>query len=572
MHNRITWLGIVFAVGLAGCGATQDPYEEKKTEWDDVGAALECSPTDPTQNCLEPKANVVRIDDEARLKIESASWDEETSTLTVRLKEGAKPDARVKVGTILYRGRKDRRPLLHRIDELSVAGREVTMKLTRVTIKDAFRKGRLRARLFLSDPASTGQPLTGRPGVDRQPLEIALGPSDCSGNVLDTAIPPPVTNPSERPGRVTLDLTKCRFRLSAWVDAVLEWEEGFANLDKFELSVGGSVDAAMHARLQVELSRSLGQQTRIWEGPEIPFTVAGIVITVNPSLFAGYQVSAEASLVVDQGFDLTDSLTVGLGYTDRLDWYTIDERHSRFTEFGPNVTFEGRVDATAYVLPRLDVKAFGIVGATVDLKTFATAKLRSTVSGSGNNVSGELCRSLELGMSPSVGAVVEAFGIELFHDTMTLATVRFPLVQNRCTPFTGAVPTNCDPASECCLDGQCPVTEPGTTTRCRKGQEQSPGLFRYRCETLYPDRYCTSDAACADESVRTVDTCDDYSCSHVTNDAHGAAARGTTTTTAFLCSAPSCCQEHSDCADGTLPRKRCVKPDGASVTATGSCR
>jgi hypothetical protein len=234
---------------------------------------------------------------------------------------------------------------------------------------------------------------------------------------------------------VKLELTRCRFRLGAWVDAVLQWDEGFANLDKFELSVGGEVDAAMHARLQAVVTGALGAQTRLWEGPEIPFSVAGIVITVNPSLFAGFNVSAEANLVVEHGFDMTDRLTVGLGYSDRLDWYTIDERDSRFTEFGPNVTFQGRLDATAYLLPRLDVKAFGVVGATVTLKTFAEARLRSTASGSGATVSGELCRSLSLGLSPAVGAV-----IELFNDTMTLATVRSPWCRTSARRSPGRCP------------------------------------------------------------------------------------------------------------------------------------
>lgn len=563
---------LCIALFAVGCGPSTSPYEETKTEWDDVGAALVCNPDDVTQNCLEPKANTVRIDDEARLKLESASWDEATGTFTARLKAGEALDPRVKVGTILYRGRKDRRPLLHRVDELTVSGQDVTAKLTRVTVKDAFKKGRIRTRLFLTEPGSMGQPLTGKPGQKQEPLEIALGPSDCSGNVLDGSVVGQVI-PGQTPatGNVKLDLTKCRFRLKAWVDAVLQWDEGFANLDKFELSVGGEVDAAMHARLQAVVTGGLGFQTRIWEGPEIPFTVAGIIITVNPSLFAGFNVDAEANLVVEQGFDMTDGLTVGFGYSDRLDWYSIDERNSQFTDFGPNVTFEGRLNATAYVLPRLDVKAFGVVGATVTLKTFAEAKLRSSVTGGMGMTSGELCRSLTLGVAPAVGAVIEVLGLELYNDTMTLTTARFPLVQNRCTPFTGTVPTNCDPSSECCLDAQCPVTEPGTTTRCKKGMELSPGLFRYRCVTDYPMRYCTDDAQCDDMSIATTDRCDDYSCSFVTPDAYDAAARATTTT-ASICLPPSCCQENSDCADGRKPNKRCIKPGGASASATGSCQ
>ncbi|MDP1822865.1 MAG: hypothetical protein Q8L48_06475 [Archangium sp.] len=567
------WLGVVMVLAVSCGGRKEDPFAEQRTEWDDVGAAASCNPNDPTQNCLEPKSTTVRIDDEARFKFESASWDEATTTLSLKLKAGARLDERIAAGSILYRGRKDRPPLLHRVDSLEVNGRDVTAKLTRVTVRDAFKKGRIRTRLFLSEQGSTGQPLTAKPGVNQQPLEIALGPPDCAGNVIDASVsaPPSPEQPLGAGGHVKLDLTKCKFRLKAWVDAVLEWDEGFANLDKFELTVGGEVDAAMHARLEAVVNGAIGQQYRLWEGPEIPFTVAGIVITINPSLFAGFNVSAEANLVIEQGFDMTDGITVGFGYTDRLDWYSIDERDSRFTEFGPNVTFEGRLNATAYVLPRLDVKAFGIVGATVTLKTFAEAKLHSTASG--NPVTGELCRSLDLGVSPAVGAVVEMFGVQFFNDTMTLATVRFPLVQNRCVPFTGNVPTTCDPSSECCLDAQCPVTEPGTTTRCKKGMELTPGLFRFRCETDYPPRYCTMASQCEDQKVVTEDRCEDYSCVFVNDDAFAASTRATATASAsVLCQAPDCCQENSDCADGRMPKKRCAKPAGAAVNATGTCQ
>jgi hypothetical protein len=179
---------ILAAILVVSCGATRTPYAEVTTEWDDVGAAPACDPEDPTQNCLEARAGTVRIDDEVRLAIESATWDEATSTLSARLKAGASLDPRIKVGTILYRARKDRRPLLHRVDALSVDGRTVTAQLSRVTVKDAFKKGRLRARLYLSETGSTGQPLTARPGVQQQPLELALGPSDCSGTVLDGSL------------------------------------------------------------------------------------------------------------------------------------------------------------------------------------------------------------------------------------------------------------------------------------------------------------------------------------------------------------------------------------------------
>jgi hypothetical protein len=557
-------------VALA-CGPTTDPYAEVKTEFDDVAAAPKCRADDPTQNCLEARANLVRVDNEALLKIESASLDETTGALSRRLKSGARLDERIKEGTILLRSRKDRRPLLHRVKTLSASGQDVTMTLERVTVKDAFKKGRIRARVYLTEQDSQGQPLTSRPGVDRQPLMIALGPADCSGSVLNGSVVGPVV-----PGQPTavadvdLSFSRCRFQLRAWVDAVLEWDDGFANLDKFELSVGGAIDAELRARLQLVANGAIGKQTKIWEGPEIPFSLAGIVITVNPSVSAGFEVSGEATLTVESGFSQTDSVQYGFGYSDRLSWYSIDERDSRFTEFGPNVTFDGRLDATAFITPKLDVKAFGIAGATVTLKTFAKAKLRS--SGSGTPVMGEVCRSLDVGVTPAVGAVVEVLGLTLFEETMDLGTLKVALVQNQCTPFTGTVPTTCDPGSVCCLDAQCPVTEPGTTARCKKGNATSGGLFRYRCETVYPDNYCTTDAMCADMTVVSDDRCEDYSCVHEFPDPTGAAEREMATFAVnALCQAPDCCQENSDCAEAGGQKKKCEKPAGSSPSTKGTC-
>jgi hypothetical protein len=102
--------------------------------------------------------------------------------------------------------------------------------------------------------------------------------------------------------------------------------------------------------------------------------------------------------------------------------------------------------------------------------------------------------------------------------------------------------------------------------------ELSPGLFRYRCETVYPPRYCTQDSQCDDQKVVTTDSCDDYSCAFVQETAYVAAERTGAAATASLCLPPGCCQENSDCADGTRPRKSCVKGPTARVSDTGTCQ
>lgn len=262
---------------LAACG---DPaLEPVKTEFDDVAVAPRCADADTGVNCLELKANTLRLDDEAKLKLARADFDQATGVLQLELAAGASLPERLKVGAILFRGRKDRRPLLHRVEELQQDGQRVRMRLARVTARDAFERGRLRFRVPLgaTGPASMGQPLEGASTRDdiaiaRQPLEVSIGPRDCSGNVFDTAVVDPRAQ-----GQVRLDLTERRFVLTAWVDVVLRWDSA-VNLDKLEVSVGGSVDAAMQAELLADLNAQFGASKRIWEGPEIPVTVGGVLL------------------------------------------------------------------------------------------------------------------------------------------------------------------------------------------------------------------------------------------------------------------------------------------------------
>jgi hypothetical protein len=210
----------------------------------------------------------------------------------------------------------------------------------------------------------------------------------------------------------------------------------------------------------------------------------------------------------------------------------------------------------------------------VTLETFAEAKLTSTATASGGTWSGQLCTRLDVGVTPKVGAVVEVLGVSLLNETIDLGTVRSTLVPNACVAVNGPIPTNCDPASECCIDGQCGApTEPGTTVRCKKGMETSMGRFRYRCQTVYPDRSCTKDADCADQAVVSVDECVDFSCRNTWPSPEFTAATRTATAAANpLCTAPACCHSKSDCADGSGMKKRCEKPMGSEPDDTGTCR
>jgi hypothetical protein len=351
----------------SGC---RTPYEPVATSWDDAAVAPMCSPTDPAQNCLETHAKAIRLDDELRHNFERADFDSATGVLRVELKAGTTLDPRFELGSFLYRGRKDKAPLLHRIDAVQQTGQTVTMRMTKVSAKEVFPRGRIRARLPLSEStSSTSRSLRESP----QAAVVGIGPQDCSGKVFDgkaTYTVAPDGSPMYS-GKSTLDLTSCRFRLTAWVDTILEWDTVAINVDKLEVSVGGGIDASLHSTLTLDLQGGVSDSKKIWDWPDIPFNIAGILITISPTLYAGYDLSGRANLVSQQGFDLTDSIEVGFGYSDINDWYSIDNRSSSFSKYGPTINFDGNVTATAWVKPELGLKAFGFVGGTIALKGFA---------------------------------------------------------------------------------------------------------------------------------------------------------------------------------------------------------
>ena len=570
-------LAVLSVSALLSCSPTEpaaaDPYVPVQTEWDDVATAPRCNQADPGQNCLEANDTTVRMDDEFKLNFESADFDDANGVLTLTLKPGATLDPRIKEGAFLYRGRRDRKPLMHKVDGLRQQGQVATLKLSRAKAKDAFKRGRIRARLPLSQLNQSQQPL-GRDGqplqLARQPLSVTVGPEDCSGVVFDKSFATVTAV-----GSAKLELEKCKFLLSAWVDLVLEWDSVLTNVDKLEVVVGGSAEASLHTALTLDLSAKYGEGKQIWYGPEIPFTVGGLVLTVTPSLYAGYDLSAKANLTSLQGFDLTQSMEVGFGYSDRLGWYSVDDRTSTFSKYGPTVNFTGNITATAWVEPRLDLKAFSFVGGSVALKGFAQASVSGTATASAGTYSGSICTDLDLGLTPKVGAVAELLGISLFAEYAELATFKTKIVDNACVDYTGPVPSDCDVASECCTDGQCPPhSDAEVTVQCEKGSATSGGKFTYSCVEQFPEDWCVPGDSCDDGWDLSRDSCEGNRCIHDVPSADEVMESAPPQGTASLCIAPGCCYTNTDCADGNkLTVDRCVKTGtklGPDVK--GSCK
>lgn len=584
MNRALTscaWLAMVAATtGAAACGdsgradslgpdASPDAgpdatmaseFAPVATPWDDVAVAARCNPMDGGQNCLEPARDTIRIDDEDRLAIATSEFDETNGVLRLQLRPGASLPPGVRVGAILHRGRKDRRPLLHRITAMDVNGGDVRLRVARARVKDAFARGRIRVRLPLSDEG-TAMPLdvAKQTAATANAISLGIGPKDCAGVVFDKTLAT-----VNAVGNVKLELEECRFRLTAYADATLIWDTTLVNVDKLEVVVGGGIDAALHSKLTLGLSGGYGESKQIWVGPPAVFSIGGIVITLNPSVRAGYSLSGKAVITSAQGFDLTDSVEVGFGYSDRLGWYSVDERTSTFSKYGPTVTVDGNVTAKAWVEPVIDIKAFGFVGGSITLKGFAEAQLTSSASQVGNAYTGEICTQLDVGLTPTIGAVAELVGVTLFSEYVELFTVRKTLLPKTCSAYTGPVYENCSSSSECCNDGACPPpATPGLTVECQKQQAVSDG-DRYTCQTIVPDNYCvpgSTTANCDDGIAYTKDECIDYACTHRVLGASESTAGLDPAAVTPACAAPSCCYLDSDCADGVRGTvDTCVKP------------
>jgi len=546
----------------------EDPTIPFKGEFDSLAVARKCKDQDDGTNCVEPASNAVRIDDERRLRWSGISYDKEKRLLEFDLAAGTTLDPRIVAGAFLYRGRRDRDQIMHRVIEVRQDGQHVGIKLEEAKLKEVFRRGRIRARIPLEEA-----PAESTPGMQQGALTATLGKSDCSGNIFDKVVAVPA--PYAAAGNIKLDLDVCSFTLTAYVDAVLRWD-AIANLDKLEIVVGGGLEAQLHAALDVDLTGKYGTSKTIWTGPPIVFPIAGIPITATPSLIAGFDIDAAATIAIEAGFDYSASIKEGFGWSDKLGWYTIDARTTTWSAFGPNVSFDGSLLATVYLKPRVDVKALGLVGGYVALKAFAEADLTSTAKKVNGKYEGELCADLTVGVTPSIGASASIVGISLFDEEQTLFTLRKKLVTDACTDWSGPIPTDCDLASDCCSDGECPplASDPYGTDTCEKGNATTNGQFKYTCEHHFSDDFClvAQENPCDDGSVLTTDSCIDYHCENVpinglvNGPVQGAQAAG------CRVGDTSCCFVDSDCADGNpLTSDACEKTGDAGINVSGSC-
>jgi hypothetical protein len=567
-------LGATVATSVSSCGPNTPEEmppgpEIVTTEWDDMGVALTCPEVDDGTNCLEPFENAIRVDDEVRQGWMDADLDTETQSLRVRLMPGATLDPRIQEGTILYRGRHDRAPLMHRVRGVRTSGDMVEIRLERVSGRDTFRRGRIRARV----PARARG--MSRSGLSTEPLTENLE-FNCEGTLFDTVVASPLVQ-----GHVTVDLTECSFGLTFWVDVILRWDNGILNLDRFEVVAGGAVDASLHAAADLQLTGQWSASKTLVTFAPIPITIGGLVITITPSLHAGASTNVAATVQIEHGFDYHGSIEEGFGWSDRRGFYSIDNRESEFTQFGPNVYFDGELTARVYLEPRVDVEAFGMIGGFVTVEAFAEANLTSTASLVGGQYQGELCADLSVGLQPSIGAAADIAGFTLFEEEFEMNPLTLNLVENACTSWTGAAIEDCDPGSPCCNDGQCPdADDPDVTVTCERGSEvltplpeRAPtGMYRYSCEQHHPEDWCltgssVSEDLCDDGNDFTVDECVDNRCLNY--------LRGPVEEVIAFCpaTAPDCCFVDSDCADGVrMTIDTCVKDDPeAGPDVRGTC-
>lgn len=567
---------IVFALALAGaggvlmaaCGNSEEaPIKEPVPTpgLDDLEVSSTCD-DDEGHNCVEEHEQAFRMDDEDALGFSGLAADEQTHTISFDLAEGRELPAKLVVGAVVYRGRKDRKPFIARVDALDRQGAHVVLHVSKAGFKDAFKRGRIKHRIPLAyaaeqlnapPPAEPGEPL----GASKDALEIKpIGIKDCSGtlfNVKNGVVPPKSPGDPAITYSTDLSLSKCKFVLTAWVDAYLHW--GGVLPDSLEFSLGGGIDAALHADFTFEGSASVSQEKSVWDGVPIPINIAGISITLTPKILAGYTLSSTSKITASAGFDYEDSLTVGFGWRKKGGWYTIDEKSSSFTPYGPTLSFNGNVHGEVFLKPRVDVLVFGFVGGYGALKAYASAD----VTGTGTYTpttgwSGQVCTDLDVGLTPSVGATAEFLGISLFDEEVDLGTLSASLY-NACTPSADLPPP--DPGCESgCISAvtDCPFVA-CEVARCEATGAMSGGKKVCACAADPIEGCCTKDADCDDGASETSDLCVGTKCAHLTPAVPPEQPK------------PVCYQD-ADCADGDpLTLDSCDKPPPDVPINDGTC-
>jgi len=588
------WWAAACAAALSACGpgtegtpdagvdgGVDEAYVPVQTSYDDLATAPKCNPEDPTQNCVEMSPEAVRVDDEAKLNWQNVRFDPTTKVMSFDLAPGTTLDPRVAAGKMLVRSGRGRPPLMARILEVSQSGQTVSLKMgPRLKTKDVFPRGRLRFRAPLgAEPSTLSQNQNGL-SVLQSPLSLgSVGPSDCAGNIFNQSV-----SSSGVTGTVKVDLTKCKFRLGAYVDVSVDW---YGSDAKIEAVLGGTLDAALHTKLTANLTGAYSQDKKLWElATPLVFSIGGVPFTLEVEVFAGYSLSGRANLTVEQGFDLNGSVEAGAGWKKNRSpqLYSVYRKEVNFTKFGPLVTFDGNVTAKAYVKPRVSLEALGIAGATASLKVFAegqvTAHASSNTGSGSTTVAAQVCTDLYAGLTPSVGLVIDPDFIP-FMDPIEaeydLSTTKALVQGDVCVSTNATYYSNCDQTSECCTDSQCADDPYGFPVQCTKGSATSGGKYTYTCVADRPEGFCEKNSDCSDSTSVTVDACVDHEC--VFEPLNIAASPGdyaglTGLDSATPAAVPAKCNVNSDCDDGKLStRDTCKKAlPNAGPAVAGTCQ
>ena len=578
------WLGAFCMAVIGGCGpagetapgadaGTEDPYVPVQTAYDDLAVAPKCNPDDSTQNCVEMSPDALRVDDEAKWNWQNARFDPATKVMSFDLAPGTTLDPRVAAGKMLVRTGRGRPPLMARILEVSQSGQAVSLKMgPRLPTLEVFPRGRLRFRAPLgADPSTLSQQQNGL-AVLQAPLSLGtVGPSDCADNIYNQSLTTSGTNGSVS-GSIKLDLTKCKFRLGAYVDTYVDW---YGDNAKIEAVVGGTMSASLHAKLAANLTAGYTDSKKIWElATPLVFVVSGIPVALGVEVYAGYSVSGKANLTVEQGFDLDGKVEAGVGWKKSRSpqLYTLYTKELTFTKYGPLVTFNGNVTAKAWVKPRVTLEVPGIAGAFAAVQVYAQGDITSkSTSTSGSGVTANVCTDLYAGFSPSVGLYIDSLfvpGSDPVEVEYALTTTKTLVQADVCVSANASFASDCDPTSECCTDSQCPADSYGHPVECTKGSATSGGKYKYTCVVIRPEGFCTANGDCMDGSATTVDQCVDNGCVNAPLNLKASPAeyQGLTGLDSITpVPVPAKCNVDSDCDDRSYKTRDTCKKSGPLV-------
>lgn len=476
------------------------PGEDEPDDFEHDVIAMSCD-GGPDSNCLEPADNTIVLDKERHYGIISARPMQSHVELTVRDDSPLKQE--LERGTHIVRRRPGRRPLMHRVAGIRWQGNTAQVQTERAQLNEVYKRGRIRTSFTASESLQQFRQFD-----EYRTARQAVGLEDCTGTLIDSQLGPNVDLHAE--------LTQCQFTFDPRISVDAKWLGPNAHV---EIIATGDFKALAEVKFRAQAAMSDEAEMRLGTQLTIPLTfMPALAITVD--VYGGYEYAGNATLDVKAGFDYESTVSVGFLWEGARPFHItpVWNYTDNFEPIGPYVNFDGELDASVYIHPRIGLSVLGTLNGNVGMKASAklgmNADLTSQPTANGEqNVTGMVCYDLQAALQFTVGGELNPLGLlgnppSLEYDS---GEIPFTLVpEGTCADFEQVMETSCTESDECIVDSDCVAdlrpacSLPVCGTNCSCTFVEIPGC-------------CTQDSECDDGNVNTDDFCNDsFTCSHVT--------------------------------------------------------